>query len=232
MPVRDEGLLHARAAVFDMDGLLLDSERIALRAWAIAARRLDLPFDDSLALAMIGRNTDDCRRLLRAHYPGDYPLDALFAGCRAVYDEITAREGVPIKRGAHALLDWLAMRRWPCAVATSTRRERAHAQLARAGLFVRFQALVGGDEVARGKPEPDIYREAAARLGIAPSACVAFEDSEPGVRAALAAGMQVFVVPDLAPAPKELDELSARIVASLDVARARLEALHGYNPPP
>lgn len=229
---RVAALSRVRAAVFDMDGLLLDSERIAARAWSEAARRLGVAFDADLALTLIGRNADDSRRILRARLPRDYPLDALFAACRVAWDEIAAREGVPVKPGVHALLDWIELRRWPRAVATSTRRERAHAALARAALIARFDAVVGGDEVVRGKPEPDIYREAARRLGVAADECVAFEDSEPGVRAAVAAGMQVFMVPDLAPAPSTVAALPIAIVASLDAARLRLEALHGYNPPP
>lgn len=225
-------LRRVRAAVFDMDGVLLDSERIAVRAWSEAARRLGVTVDDRLVLAMIGRNADDTRRLLRARLPRDYPLDAFLAASRAVFDEMTAREGVPIKPGVHALLDWIARRGWPCAVATSTRHERAKAQLARVELIARFDAVVGGDEVPRGKPEPDIYLEAARRLGVAAGECVAFEDSEPGVRAAIAAGMHVFMVPDLAPAQPALASLPIAIVASLDAARMRLEALHGYNPPP
>ena len=86
---------------------------------------------------------------------------------------------------------------FPRAVATSTRRERARAKLARRGLLARFAALVGGDEVARGKPAPDIFLLAAARLGVAPADCVVLEDSEPGVRGALAAGMMPIMVPDL-----------------------------------
>ena len=221
-----------RAAVFDMDGLLLDSERLVVRAWSEAARRLGLAFDTDLALAMIGRDAGDSRRMLSERLPAGYPLDALYAACRDVWEEITAREPVPVTPGVHALLDWIERRPWPCAVATSTARERAYAQLARAELMPRFHALVGGDEVARGKPAPDIYREAARRLGVAAGECVAFEDSEPGVRAAVAAGMQVFMVPDIAPASTSLACLPVSIVASLDAARIRLEALHGYNPPP
>jgi len=227
-----DALRRVRAAIFDMDGLLLDSERLVMRAWSEAAQRLGIVFDADLALALIGRNARDSRRMLAERLPSDYPLDALLAASREIREDIAAREGVPVKPGVHALLDWIERRRWPCAVATSTARERARAQLARVELMPRFHALVGGDEVARGKPAPDIYREAARRLGIAAGECVAFEDSEPGVHAAIAAGMQVFMVPDMAPASSAVTCLPVSIVASLDVARTRLEALHGYNPPP
>lgn len=227
-----DALRRVRAAVFDMDGLLLDSERIVARAWVLAAQRLGVEFDAQFGLTLIGRNAEDSRRMLADHLPRGYPLDRFFCACREAWDEITAREGVPVKPGVHALLDWIGRRRWPCAVATSTAHERACAELSRVELMPRFHALVGGDEIARGKPAPDIYREAAKRLGVVAAECVAFEDSEPGVRAALAAGMQVFMVPDIAPVPGALALLPVSIVASLDAARLRLDAVHAYNPPP
>lgn len=229
---RREALERVRAAVFDMDGLLLDSERLAARALAKAASQLGVALDEGLVLAMIGRNAEDSRRMLHEGTPRGFPVDALFDACRRVYDETAIRDGVPVKAGVHAMLEWLARLRWPCAVATSTGRDRALAQLARAGLAPHFHSVVGGDEVSRGKPAPDIYVEAARRLDLAADECVAFEDSEPGARAALAAGMQVFLVPDLAPLPASLHELPIRIVANLELAREQLDAAHGYNPPP
>ena len=185
------------AVIFDMDGLMLDTEPLAARAWSEAAAALGVEFDMALALGMVGRNFGDCTAMVRAHYGADYPVDALLGRWHATYDEIVEREGLALKPGLTELLDWLddhAIRR---AVATSTRRERARTKLARTALLPRFHDLVGGDEVARGKPAPDIYTEAARRLGASAGECLVLEDSEPGVRAALAAGMMPIMVPDL-----------------------------------
>jgi HAD superfamily hydrolase (TIGR01509 family) len=224
--------------LFDMDGLMLDTERLSARAWDEAAAALGVEFDTQLALRMIGRNFNDCSRMVRAHFAAPYPVEDLLAGWHATYDAITARDGVPLKGGVHALLDWLDAVRLPRAVVTSTRRARAQAKLAQAELLARFDALVGGDEVQHGKPAPDIYLEGARRLGALPADCVALEDSEPGVQAALAAGIPVFMVPDLIEPGDELRRAGPLIVASLAEVRTRLAALPcraaalGYNRPP
>ncbi len=213
------------AVVFDMDGLLLDTEPLAARAWSEAARPLGVPFDAALALRMVGSHFADCSAMVRAHYPADYPVDALLAGWHAAYDAICARDGVPVMAGALDLLDWLEEMGVPRAVATSTRRARACERLAGAGLLPRFDVVVGGDEVARGKPAPDIYLEAARRLAMPPARCLALEDSAPGVRAALAAGLAVCMVPDLVELSPELAAAGALVVRSLDEVGARLAAL-------
>ena len=213
------------AVVFDMDGTLLDTEQLAARAWGEAADALGVGFDPALALTLVGRNFADCSRLLRGHFGVDYPTEALLDSWHATYDGIVAREGVAVKEGVHALLDWLDAASIPRAIATSTRRDRAEAKLAHAALLSRFDAVVGGDEVARGKPAPDIYVVAAARLGIAPERCVALEDSEPGFHSALAAGMMPILVPDLLPPSDALLALAPLVLVSLTEVRTHLAAL-------
>jgi len=208
-----------------MDGTLLDTEQLAARAWGEAADALGVGFDPALALTLVGRNFADCSRLLRGHFGVDYPTEALLESWHATYDGIVAREGVAVKEGVHALLDWLDAASIPRAIATSTRRDRAEAKLAHAALLSRFDAVVGGDEVARGKPAPDIYVVAAARLGIAPERCVALEDSEPGFHSALAAGMIPILVPDLLPPSDALLALAPLVLVSLTEVRTHLAAL-------
>lgn len=220
-------LRRPAAVIFDMDGLMLDTEPLAAQAWVEAATALGVDFDMSLARAMIGRNFADCATMLRNRYAAPYPVDALLGTWHAAYDGIVAREGLALKPGVHELLEWLDANAIPRAVATSTRRERARGKLEHTGLWPRFHHMVGGDEVARGKPAPDIYIEAARRLGARVDSCVALEDSEPGVRAALAAGMTPIMVPDLhAPSP-ELVALDVVVLPSLNDVLRRLAALPG-----
>jgi len=209
--------LHRRpaAVIFDMDGLLLDTEPLAARAWNEAAAALGVEFDEALALAMVGRNFLDCAAMVRARYDASYPADALLDRWHATYDRIVARDGVSVKPGAIELVAWLERNAIPCAVATSTRRERARTKLVDAGLLSRFCDVVGGDEVARGKPEPDIYVEAARRLDVRTDECVALEDSVPGVRAALAARMTAIMVPDLHGPTGDLIARDLLVLASL-----------------
>ncbi|HTI46436.1 MAG TPA: HAD family phosphatase, partial [Casimicrobiaceae bacterium] len=96
-----------RAVLFDMDGLILDTEPLALRAWSECARALGVPFDAALGLRMVGRNFTDCSELLRAHYAPPYPCDALLGSWHSTYDAIVARDGVALKAGVAELLDWL-----------------------------------------------------------------------------------------------------------------------------
>ncbi|MEP7181753.1 MAG: HAD family phosphatase [Betaproteobacteria bacterium] len=213
------------AVIFDMDGLMLDTEPLAARAWGEAATALGVEFDDALAMRMVGCNFVDCSALVRARYAADYPVDALLGSWHAAYDAIVAREGFALKPGLVDLLDWLEDAGIPKAIATSTRRARALAKLEHKALLQRFAALVGGDEVARGKPAPDIFVEAAARVGVPPSACVVLEDSEPGVRGALAAGTMPIMVPDLKPPSASLRSLLPLVLPNLAEVRAHLAAL-------
>ena len=193
------------AVIFDMDGLMLDTESLGPRTWREASASIGVEFDVDLLPAMIGRNYRDCREMLRGHYGPDYPVERLTNACLNTFDAIVARDGIAQKPGLGELLDWLDRESVVRAVATSTRRDRAEAQLARQGLLSRFATLVGGNEVQRGKPAPDIFLLAAARLDVAAADCVVLEDSEPGVRAALAAGMMPIMVPDLhGPSPELL----------------------------
>lgn len=204
---------------------MLDTESLALRAWEHAARGLACEFDLGLCRQMVGRNFGDCAALIRDRHGQDYPVDDLTRAWSAAYDALVAAEGVAVKPGLTEILDLLDERGTPKAVATSTRRERARAKLDEAGLRHRFAVLVGGDEVPRGKPAPDIFLAAAARLGVEPANCVVLEDSEPGVIAAWAAGMIPVMVPDLHPPSAALLERKPLVLASLSAVAAHLRAI-------
>lgn len=213
------------ALVLDMDGTLLDTEPLAARAWGDAAAALGLPFDPELPIRLIGRGFSDCRALIVEHHGDDYPTDRLMSGWHAAYDAIVEREGLVLKPGVEALFEWLDAEGIARAVATSTRRARALAKLDKVALARRLHALVGGDEVERGKPAPDIFLAAAARLGVAPSACVALEDSDAGALGAIAAGMIPIVIPDLKPPSADVLRSEPLVVESIHAALAHLAAL-------
>ena len=213
--------MSARAVIFDMDGLLVDSERAILDCWRSVAAEQALPLDDGLWLSMVGMHDAACAELL-VRLLGGAKAERLNIDCKDRYD-LLVEQGLPLKDGAVELLQELSARGVPLAIATSTRRERALIKLERSGIHDFFEVVVTSSDVTHPKPAADIYLLAASRLGVSPGNCTALEDSEMGVRAANAAGMAVIQVPDLVPA-SELTRSLAQVVASLHEARPLLQA--------
>lgn len=210
------------AVVFDMDGLMLDSERAINECMARAASDLGHDLPASLWLQMIGGGDGLCRRLLADRIGADATVE-LLARAEAMYD-VVADAGIDHRPGIVDLLDWLVARGIPRAVATSTRRPLAMRKLAAAGLLPYFDAVATSSDVAAQKPAPDVYLLAASKLGVAPARCLVLEDSPTGVRAALAAGMTPVQVPDMLVPDDAARALGHRIVASLGDAQRLLEA--------
>jgi len=213
--------MSLRAVIFDMDGLLIDSERAILQCWRDAAVGQSLELDDGLWLSMVGLHEAGCAELLNGML-GVGNARLLSLECSRGYDRMV-EAGLPLKPGARDLLQDLQDLGVPMAVATSTRGERARTKLVRSGIDHYFEHVVTSSDVAHAKPAPDLYLLAAERLGIVPAECVALEDSEFGVRAASAAGIRVIQVPDLVPA-SDLSRSLAQVVASLEAARPLLQS--------
>jgi len=207
--------LHDCAAfVFDMDGLLFDTERLSRQALYVAAKELNIPLAEDAFLELIGRRMGDITGRLAVRI-GDETLAANLIECSEKHYQALLAQGVPVKDGVVELLAWCKESGRPCAVATSTRTTKAEYKLVSANLRSHFRAVIGGDQVEHGKPAPDIYLRAAAALGVAANTCGVFEDSEPGLRAAQAAGARVVWVPDLALVDAATQGLVAARVDSL-----------------
>ena len=202
------------AVIFDMDGLLLDSERAILDCMREAAAAQGTDIEHDWWLGMTGRGDAVCRDLLVDRI-GAAATDRLLARGHTRYVAM-AEAGLPHRPGVVALLDLLDRHDMPRAVATSTQSPLAQRKLAAAGLLHRFAHVCTSSDVAHPKPAPDVYLLAAERLGVAPSRCLVLEDSPTGVRAALAAGMTAVQVPDLLTPDDAVRALGHRIVGSLD----------------
>ncbi|AEF84410.1 putative beta-phosphoglucomutase (Beta-PGM) [Treponema primitia ZAS-2] len=212
------------AVIFDMDGLMIDSERPGIRAWIDAARELGWDMAEELILQAVGRNEESTKNLLIDAFGPGFPYEKVRDLTRERIIERAEKEGIPHRPGLIALLDHLAALKVPLGVATSTDREAALWKLRKAGILERFSAMTFGDEIRRGKPDPDIFLLAAARLGEAPRDCIGFEDSPAGLMALHAAGIRsVFVKDILEPSPEVLATVWHRCA---DLAEAR--ALFGH----
>jgi HAD superfamily hydrolase (TIGR01509 family) len=192
-----------RAVVFDMDGLMLDTERLGRRAWRRAMRERGYRLTDEEYLAAVGLTLPDVEATWKRVLGENLPFAEILRRKQALVEEWIARDGPPIKPGLRGLLDRLAALGLPAAVASSTGRALVERRLGQAGIAARFAALAAGDEVQRGKPAPDLFLLAARRLSVPPADCLALEDSDPGVFSAAGAGMRVIIIPDLKPPSRE-----------------------------
>jgi beta-phosphoglucomutase-like phosphatase (HAD superfamily) len=215
-----------RAAIFDMDGLLIDSERAIMRAWIAGARELGIDLAEDAFVQCVGRARPESDAILTRLLGGTDAFRAAGEKARALLREGHGEDGgdpvFPLKPGALMLLTALREAGVPCAVASSSGVAEIRHRLGHVGVLGFFSAIAGGDEVTHGKPDPALYLLAATRLGIPPEACIAFEDSENGARAAQAAGIRVMVVPDLRHPHPEVLERSHGVLDSLADAMAHM----------
>lgn len=208
-------MVEPAGVLCDMDGLLLDSERLARDAFVRACTEIGWEADLSVYHRCIGSTHETTEEILTDHFGPEFPYKRLDARWSDLYHARLAQGPVPVKTGARELLEQLHARSTPVALVTSTRRSTALSKLEASGLLGYFDALVCGGESERGKPHPHPYLAAADRLGLATLSCWALEDSENGVRSALEAGCTVFQVPDLVQPGDQLRRLGHTVVESL-----------------
>jgi HAD superfamily hydrolase (TIGR01509 family) len=216
------GNWNVSAVLLDMDGTLIDTEKIYFES-LVAALDAAGYSDNSVALchAMVGLPGPACEAMLLDHYGTDFPLADINHAFLANRDRMM-EAGLPLKSGTIELLDALAAANCPKAIVTSSSRRNAERHLSLAGIRARFDTILTLDDVAQGKPSPDLYLLAATRLGFAPQLCVAVEDSNHGVAASHAAGAITIMVPDMAPPTEETRAKCAAVLPDLNAVLAML----------
>ena len=217
-----------KAIIFDMDGLMVDTEPLSRQAWDAVLDPFGYALSDEVYWQMIGRRSEESAQIAWSAYELPVTAEELLERKTAVFEARLA-QGIPLMPGLKSLHAEIAQRQIPWAVATSSPRYYAETILAQLALADSCQAIAGGDEVRHGKPAPDIYLLAAERLGIAPADCLALEDSVPGSQAAVAAGMVTVAVPDGDRATADYPHVRY-VFPSLHEVLARLDELLSTSP--
>lgn len=202
------------AVLFDMDGLLFDTEQLFFEAMQAAGAEAGRVVPPALYHSLIGHTRERNFAILRDHYGSAFPAEEFHALCHRHMDRLVA-DGLRLKPGVAELLDQLDAAGLPRALVTSSRRASVDHHLGAFNLEHRFNTVVAHGDYASGKPHPEPYLLAAARLGVDPAACLALEDSYNGIRSAHGAGTVAVMVPDLLPATDEMRALAAAILPDL-----------------
>ena len=198
-----------------MDGLLLDSEKLALDAFQATCSRFCLGDLTDVFKQCIGTNPELSNLILKNGLQGIMDYKEFGLEWDNTYTRLTLEKSVPLKKGAESLLEHFKFTSIPMAVATSTRTDRARAKLSDSGILHFFDMVIGGDQVSNSKPHPEIYMKAAYGLSTEPSKCLAFEDSPNGVKSAVAAGLTVIQIPDLVQPDEDLLKMGHIVLSSL-----------------
>jgi HAD superfamily hydrolase (TIGR01509 family) len=208
----------AKAVIFDMDGLMYDSERLAREAYRTIEVRHGFELPDSLLDSVMGFVCSEVKRRLQEYFDAE----GISADARDIYRErndlimeMVYENGVPEKPGLRELIEYAHSADKKLAVASAASPGRVDVFLKKSGLSESFDVVVNGGDVRNGKPDPEIFLTAADRLGLAPEECLVLEDSNNGVLAAAAAGIPVIVIPDRTEPSGEAQRLAAAVLPSL-----------------
>lgn len=214
--------MELHGIVFDVDGVLFDTERLTQQTWRAVSREMGWPQVGEAYLEFVGQNRTDIFRKMVEMFGQEFPKESFMKICSAFSQARMERDGVPIKPGVREILTFLQERGVPTALATSTGRPRTERRLEMTGLAPYFSAVITGDRVTHSKPDPEIYLLACEALGTAPEHTLAIEDSRNGILSASRAGMPVIMVPDMIPPTPELEALILRKCGDLNQVRAFL----------
>ena len=207
-----------QGAVFDMDGLMIDTEKLYLKYWKQAAKEFGYDMQDEHVFAIRSLARKYSIPKLKSFFGEDFPTEKVRSRRTELINAHVEKYGIDVKKGLFQLLDYLQSNGILCAVATATPRDRTELYLDKIGARNYFSAVICGDMITHGKPDPDIYLTAAKELSLPPESCAAFEDSPNGITAAYRAGCKVIMIPDQTQPDDELKKIITRVYSSLDQA--------------
>jgi HAD superfamily hydrolase (TIGR01509 family) len=213
------------AVIFDMDGLMFDTETLAEKCWEKAGRKYGYTISKKIYKQVTGLNLARSKEIFLNHYGADFPFDTVRNERIRLSNEEIISNGVPVKKGLFELLDFLKSKRIKTGLATSTEKQRVFLMLEQSKTKEYFHSITCGDEVTRGKPDPEIFLTTASKLNAHPAECIVLEDSIHGIEAAFNAGMIPFMVPDTIMPDDELKQKAFRIFESLTEVKKYLYSL-------
>lgn len=212
--------------IFDMDGVLFDTENLILQNWKELAQKYGYDVEEMSRVfySCIGTNMVTTGQIVREHYGEAFPYEKFRAESSELFKEKVRKYGMPVKEGAKELLAFLKEKNATVGLASSTRKCVVEQELQEAGLREYFHAVVGGDMVEHSKPEPDVFLKCAQELSVKPEDVYIIEDSYNGIRAAKKAGATAIMVPDLILPDEEMRQLCDYIMTSLLEVRQWMES--------
>jgi len=207
----------AKAVIFDMDGLMIDSERVTYDGYVIECGKLGLTMEKEFYKKLLGLTVAEIYQKFYDQYGTSFPMEQVLDRVHKYVEDVFQEKGVPIKEGLTELLAYLKEHGYQTVVATSSSRSRVDRILEQAGLAQYFDASICGDEVEKGKPDPEVFLKACKKAGVKPAEAIVLEDSEAGIQASFSAGIPVICVPDMKYPGETFAEKASKIVDSLTV---------------
>lgn len=191
-----------KAVLFDMDGVIFDTEREYLKEWNKIFEKYGYEMKKEIYVSVMGRGRKKVKEIFKENFGDDLPIEEMYIEKDKMLKEAIENNEVPLKQGALELLEFLKKNEYKTALATSAKKDRVKSQVNHAKINNLFDAIVCADDIVNSKPDPEIFLKAAEKVNVKPENCIVIEDSEAGIRAAFNAGMIAFHVKDL----KEADE--------------------------
>lgn len=214
-----------KAIIFDMDGLMIDSERVTFECYQEILKGMNLTMDEEFYKTLLGKPLKGIYQRFYDVYGNDFPIEDVIKDVHALMAKRFETEGVPIKTGLKSLLEYLKENNYKTIVATSSNRDRVDTILSQAQITNYFDDSICGDEVTKGKPNPEVFLKSCQKLGVNVDEAIVLEDSEAGIQASYDAGIKVICIPDMKYPEKQYEEKTFKILKDLNGVTEYLKSL-------
>lgn len=205
-----------KAVIFDMDGLMIDSERVTYNGYQKVMKDMGYDISEEFYVTLLGRTIPTATKMFKDVYGDDFDLDTAIPLVHKYMADLFENEGVPIKKGLLPLLKYLKENGYKTIVATSSQRKRVDRILELAKIGEYFDDSICGDEVEHGKPNPEVFLRSCQKLGVQPNEAIVLEDSEAGIQAAYSGNIKVICIPDMKYPDEEYAKMTTEIFDSLE----------------